>query len=348
MKKMLKNFSKKIEKKIFLGILLLGTVLLLYGCNFNTELKSKKSVEKVTIGIQSSPAMALVMVAEDEGFFDQAGIDVEIKEFTAGKFALEAFLGGSLDFAVSGDVPVTLSSLKGSKFVVPAQVVKKTTNEVRVVARKDFDLDSHNAKNYFKTKKRKLSTSFGGGPEFFTFEFLEKLNIQDNEIELISQAPKDMAASLISGGVDAVAIFDPIAFIIENQMGNKAVTFTDPNIYSELYVIEAQESIKNNPEPLKKVIKGLLAAEKFTAKNPERAKEIVIKYTKLDKSTVDGIWDNFDFKVALTPELLEFWDKQIDWLKLKNKIPQGAKIPNFREILFEAPLKEISPTSVNI
>ena len=42
--------------------------------------------KQVTIGIQTSPAMALVMVARDKGLFQAQGLDVELKEFTAGKF----------------------------------------------------------------------------------------------------------------------------------------------------------------------------------------------------------------------------------------------------------------------
>jgi ABC-type nitrate/sulfonate/bicarbonate transport system substrate-binding protein len=132
----------------------------------------RPNLPKLTVGIQVSPAMTLVMVAEDGGFFDRAGVDVEIKEFTAGKFALQAFLGGSLDIAISGEVPVTLSTLQGNKFRVIAQVVERTINEVRVVARREAGLDT--PETYFGAKKRKLATSFGGGPEFFTYNFLLK------------------------------------------------------------------------------------------------------------------------------------------------------------------------------
>ena len=111
-------------------------------------------LQHVTVGIQTSPAMALVMVAKDRGFFEKRGLDVELKEFAAGKDALVAFLGGSLDFSVSGDVPVTLAILAGNNFIVPAQVVGRTKNEVRVVARKDGELNT--ADEYFKAKKRKL------------------------------------------------------------------------------------------------------------------------------------------------------------------------------------------------
>lgn len=275
--------------KKFTSILSTIIIIVLIGGLFvlNSKPQTPKELQRVTVGIQTSPAMALVMVAKDKGFFEKQGLDVELKEFTAGKFALEAFLGGSLDFSISGDVPVALASLQGNKFVVPAQVVGKTVNEVRVVARKEAGLDT--ADQYFNAKKRKLATSIGGGPEFFTYEFLNKLGISKDQVEIVSQTPKDMPAALVSGSVDAIAIFDPFAYIGEKQLGDKAITFKDETIYSELYVIEAKESVKEDSATLEKLLKGLVEAEKFTKNNPEEAKAVVMKYTKLDKETVDGI-----------------------------------------------------------
>jgi NitT/TauT family transport system substrate-binding protein len=121
--------------RFMLVAFLIGAVTLFISCGNAGEVEkkteetkggeTKETLPKLTVGIQVSPAMTLVMVAEDKGFFDKAGVDVEIKEFTAGKFALQAFLGGSLDIAISGEVPVTLSSLQGNKFRVLAQVVEK-------------------------------------------------------------------------------------------------------------------------------------------------------------------------------------------------------------------------------
>lgn len=322
-------------------------IVLIGGLFFwNSKSQAPKELQHVTVGIQTSPAMALVMVAKDKGFFEKQGLDVELKEFTAGKFALEAFLGGSLDFSISGDVPVTLASLQGNKFVVPAQVVAKTVNEVRVVARKEAGLDT--ADQYFKAKKRKLATSIGGGPEFFTYEFLNKLGLSKDQVEIVSQAPKDMPAALVSGSVDAIAIFDPFAYIGEKQLGDKSITFKDESIYSELYVIEAKESVKEDPATLEKLLKGLFEAEKFTKDNPEEAKTIVMKYTKLDKETIDGIWSSFDFRIALTPQLLEYLNREAQWAKDTAKVTKETVIPNFQDMIFSAPLKKISPSAVGI
>src|SRR5947208_3303304 len=73
---------------------------------------SVEQLPKVKMGIQASPAMALVMAAKELGAFDAEGVDVELVPFTAGKFALQALIGGSLDYCVSGEVPVALATLQ--------------------------------------------------------------------------------------------------------------------------------------------------------------------------------------------------------------------------------------------
>jgi NitT/TauT family transport system substrate-binding protein len=188
-----------LKRLVFLTMVLaVGTM----GCSEKAAPPPKQPVAKVTMGIQVSPAMTLVMVAKDKGFFSQEGVEVELKEFTAGKFALQAFLSKSIDFAVSGEVPVCLASLQGNQIRVVAQVVENTVKEVRVVALKDGG--ETDAKTYFKAKKRKLATSFGGGPEFFTYSFLNHHQISKDEVEVISQKPEDMPAALETRSVDAI------------------------------------------------------------------------------------------------------------------------------------------------
>jgi NitT/TauT family transport system substrate-binding protein len=306
-----------------------------------------QKLPKLTVGIQVSPAMALVMVAEDKGFFDKAGVNVEIKEFTAGKFALQAFLGGSLDIAISGEVPVTLSTLQGNKFRVIAQVVEKTINECRVVVLKESGLDT--PEKYFSAKKRKLATSFGGGPEFFTYSFLNKHGIDNSQVELISQKPEDMPAALSSGTVDGISIFDPFARIAERIVGDKAVTFADADIYSELYVVDVmQKTIDEKSEQLKAFLQGLYDAQFFIQDNPDESKDILIKYTKLDRQLIDDIWNNFVFKPAINDLFVEYTTAQGKWAVEKGTFPQDTHLPDFRKVLYVDLLKSVDPSAVTV
>lgn len=328
---------------------LIAVLLVLVACD-NSESAPKSSAPpvKLSVGIQTSPAMALVMVAQDKGFFKDAGLDVTLTQFTAGKFAMQAFLGGSLDVAITGDVPVALATLQGNRFRVVAQVVEKTTNEVRVVARADgFSAD---AKTYFLSKKRKLATSIGGGPEFYTYSFMRQYGIDSKQVEIISQRPEDMPASLSNGSVDAIAIFDPFAAIAERNLGSNAKTFTNPTLYSELYVVNAKDGMLTGANRAKVIalLKGLRKAQDYVAGHADEAKTIVIKYTKLDRAVVDAIWQNYSFKVALTQALVDDNVAEARWAIQKGTYPPGTPIPNFAQVVERRLLMEVAPDQVNV
>lgn len=333
------------KKTILIGVLVILIFIISACSNSNTTGKPIQENKPITIGMQVGPASTLLMVAKDKGFFEDEGLNVELKEFTAGKFALQAFLAGSIDMAASGEVPVTLASLQGNKFYIVTQVVERTKNEVRVIALKDGNLN--NPEEYFKSKKRKLATSFGGGPEVYTYNFLKKYNIPD--VEIISQKPEDMPIALQSKTVDAIAIFEPFAFFAEQKVGNESITFKDDKLYSELYVLSAKrEWVEANPEIVEKILRALDRASEFIEKNPEESKSILMKYTKLDKTTVDGIWDNFVYKPVLNELLPKYLNEETKWAKETGKVTNDTKIPDFNEYIYRDGLRKVKAENVKI
>jgi ABC-type nitrate/sulfonate/bicarbonate transport system substrate-binding protein len=323
-----------------------GALIIL--CVLLTGCHSKVSRRKVNIGIQVSPAMTLVMVAKDAGLFEKQGIDVELKQFTAGKFALQSFLGGSVDFAVAGEVPVCLATLQGNRMRVVAQVVDKTTNEVRVVAlNNSSDATNLDAHAYFSHRGRKLATSIGGGPEFFTYQFLQHHHINPADVQILSQRPEDMPAALQAGSVDAISIFDPFAYIAEQHLGKGAVTFRDPNLYSELYVLTAsQHQIDTDGETISAVLRALAEAQTIVESDPARAKRIMQVYTKLDSSVVDGIWNNYSFKVTLNQRLINYWTEEAAWAKNTGKVPSNSPEVTWKNIPEPRFLRAMDASSV--
>ena len=337
---------KKISSSILVLVISLITMV-----SCDSGKKSEKSkielLPELSVGIQVSPAMGLVMVAKDKGFFEKNGLNVNIVEFTAGKFALQAFLSNSIDIAISGEVPVTLSSLQGHKFKVIAQVVERTINETRMVVQKEGDLLA--PEEYFKTK-RKIATSFGGGPEFYTYKFFEYYNIDLKNVELISQKPQDMPAALSNGSVDGISIFDPFAQIAELNLGDKVHSFKNEKIYSELYVVNVKkELLTKKRSELLKFLNALYEASIFIERNEEESKKIVVKYTKLSKEVVDGIWNNFIFRPALNNLLVEYTAQQVQWAIDNGKVnKESYTIPNFQDIIYPNLLEEVNKNLVNI
>lgn len=297
----------------------------------------------VSIGIQTSPASALVMVAKDEGCFEQHGLKVTLQQFTAGKFALQAFLGGSLDAVVSGEVPVLLAAVQGNKIRVVTQVVGKTIGEVRVVALRDGTEKS--TAEYFKARKRTVATSFGGGPEYYTYTFLQSLNVGEKDVLLVSQKPEDMPAALAAGSVDAISIFDPFAYFAEKQLGTKAVTLPDPGIYHQFYLLSVSEPLAGNrKDVVENLLAALLDAASMITEDVPQAKKVVAGYTKLDGAALDRIWNDFEFRPVLKKELLKTWANEQEWLAAKR--PGENELLDVATLVDDSFLKKVDPSLV--
>lgn len=298
-------------------------VLLVFGCIQNQQ-------EKLSIGLQTTPSSSLVLVAEEKGFFEQNGLDIELAEFTAGKFALQAFLSQDVDFAVVGDVPVALARMQGNDFYVLTQMVESTQENPVLV----HDEGISNVREYFSVKKRKLTTSAGGTPEFYTYNFLKFYNISEDQVEIVAQKPEDMVAAFTTNSVDAMSVFEPYPSIAETILTGKTRRFTIPKeVYSPLYVLVAKKDwVDRNPEQAKKFLDALIKAEEFIAQNPTEAKQIVAKRTKFSQELIDKIWPQYEIKAVLTEQLEKNWSAEAKWAIETNKVTNPID-PEFEKIL---------------
>ena len=305
-----------------------------------------KKVEQLTIGIQNSPSNALLIIASKKGFFDTTKVNVVIKEFSAGKLALQALLGqaGDLDVAVAAETPIALAALGGNKVKVFSEVVN-AKNECRVVVHKDGDLNT--PEKYF-SKKRKLTTSQGGSPEWLTYNFIKHYNLDKSKVEIIAMLPENMPVALSNKSVDAISIFDPFARIGEKELGNDGLTFLNSNITSYYVMIAKENTITQKSEAFEELIKGLKKAEDFIKTSPEEAKQIVAVQTKLDIAIINETWSNYSFQIRLDKSLVDLLVAESNWAIESGKYPQGTAVPDFNSFIYPEILKKVSPGAVGL
>lgn len=314
----------------------------LTGCWGGNE--DKKPAQELTIGIQNSPSNSLVIIASAKGFFDTSKVKVIVKEFTAGKLALQALLGqaNDIEVAVSAETPVTLSTLGGNKIKVISEIVN-AKNECRVVVRKDGELNT--PEKYF-SKSRKLTTSLGGSPEWMTYNFIKKYNIDKSKLEVVAMLPENMPTALSSKSVDAISIFDPFARIAEKDLGDMGMTFLNSDITSYYVMSVKEKTLVEKSMALEELIKGLLKAEEFIKSNSEEAKLIVASKTKLDISILNSTWNNYAFAVRLDQSLIDLCVAQSTWAIESGKYPKGTPVPDFKSVISTDLLKKIAPKTV--
>lgn len=288
--------------------------------------------EPLSIGIQNSPASTLILVAKERGYFAQRGLEVDVQVFTAGKFALQAFLSGSVGAVVAGEFPILLAEGRGLRVPVIAEVVTTSHAEVRLLGRRDPG--SSSLREYFANRRRIVATSIGGGPEFFLHTILQEAGVTESDVTIVSQRPEDMPAALISGSVDAVTVFEPYARIAELQLGADSVSFTRQDTYRQHYLFAVTDKIlEESPQAVIKALLAMRDAEQFVESRPDEAKEILRRATSLSRKVLDDIWENYTFNIGLSTDLESVWNREISWLRHRNVSGNPFIAPNPKSIL---------------
>ncbi len=309
------------NKSIILTTSFVMAVAILFGCtNTSSNFGLNQSMEKVIIGVQINQDSALVQIAKEKGFFEKHGINAEISEFTAGKFAFQAMLANSADFAVSGDVPITLAKMNGNEFYVISEVGTNPNNSPLLVA----DDGTNSIKEFFSKSKRKISTSIGGTPEFSLYLMLRENNINPNNIEIIAQKPEEMVGAFSKKSIDGFVIFEPYISIAEEKSEIKTKIFKlNPSTYPTKYILSSTKQIVDNkPETVKKVLAALKEAERFVKTNPSEAAEIVSKRSKIELKIIQKAMQDYDYTMQISEQLKQNMKMQSDWAIETKKVKE--------------------------
>lgn len=336
------------RKKILVGLGII-VFLTISGLATNAILNNKEKNEPlphIRLGVSTQPANGLLWVAIDQNFFTKEGLDVEIKEFTAGKLALQAMLGGSLDLVSPAEFPVVLATLNGENLSILTKI-NETQGGFPMILRKDGD--KFDPAVYF-SKKRKIATLVGSGAEFFTQDFLRKYKIDPKQYEIINMKPEDLPMALVNKSVDGIAIFEPFTHFAKERAGeDNLFVIYDNDLYSETIVLTAKTDwVKSHNEEVKKFVKALQKTYEYIKNNPESAMASVSLHTKLDAETVKNIWPTFSYELGLNKKIFTTMQSEAEWAKETDKSTIGKDALDFQKIFYLEPLKLVAPQTVDL
>ncbi|MFH1587401.1 MAG: ABC transporter substrate-binding protein [Candidatus Diapherotrites archaeon] len=311
-------------------------VIILAGALFLFQPRS----ERITLSINPFPLSALIFIAEEKGYFAEEGLEIEYANFQTGKAALDASLAGGSELATTADIPIMLAGLNDLEFKVIATIASSEKN-IRVVARKDSGISEPS-----DLRGKKIATTSGGGPLFFTHKFLERHQIALDEVSLTHMNPSDMILAIVRGDIDAIIIFGPHHLKAEEELGNNAIVFSPDGLYGESWnLVVSNDFAEKNPEKVKAFLRALLKAERFAKENKEEAIRITAEYSNVEESIFDGYWELLNFDIVLRQSLLDTLSDEAEWA-IEQGITDKKTIPDYSQLIDGSFLSELKPGSV--
>ncbi|MEE9594703.1 MAG: NrtA/SsuA/CpmA family ABC transporter substrate-binding protein [Candidatus Hydrothermarchaeales archaeon] len=324
-------------------ILVLVVVILVSGCVQQTKEKEIK-IDEVKFGQAMSPTGALSIIAEENGYFEDAGLNTEIKEYKSGKRAfVEGFNSGKVDVITTQGVPVVFNSLNGQDFKIIALINSALSDKI-IVGRKDSGISEPS-----DLKGKKVATQKGSAVHFFLHLFLLHNEMSEEDIELSYIKAEDLPKALAKGTIDAFSMREPFVTQAKDLLGEEnVVLFPDPGIYNAVDVVVVRnELLRENPEIPKKIIRALIKAEEFVKENPEKAKNIIVQRIGSDREEIDKFWPGFNLEVVLEQSLFTILEDEARWV-IKSGLTEATEVPNYLDYIYFDALEEVKPEAVRI
>jgi NitT/TauT family transport system substrate-binding protein len=244
-------------------------------------------------------------VAKEKGFFEKNGLDVTLS-VTQNLSVLPGTLGRQFDFAPSTPPDLIKAVLAGIDVVAVAGqgIETKDNPSTHLIVRKDSAITSMQ-----DLKGKVIATpTLGAIIHVSVLHGLKKNGIDPNSIRAVEVPFPNMPDQLKAGNVDAVEALEPFAGQLlaagNRSLGDPLLSVSDEVLYT--FWISERKWAADNHAVIDAWVASLNQAKEFMDANPQEARAILAKYTKLPEAVVQKI-PFVTYRFSLNPRDFAVW-----------------------------------------
>jgi NitT/TauT family transport system substrate-binding protein len=269
---------------------------------------------KITLGFSAWPGWFPWQVAQEQGLFEQNGVDVELKWFDSYTDSINALSSGAID-ANSQTLNDTLSAVSGGARLRVVLTNDNSTGNDKIIAREGIN-------SVAELKGKKVAVEEGTVDHYLLLLALEGANLAQDDIELVPMLTDAAAAAFVGGQVDAVGAFAPFTTTALARPGSRAVASSAefPGAIPD-HLVVSDALVDDRPEDVQKLVDAWFDTIAWIRDNEddalkimaERAGVSVAEYKSYDAgTTIFTRQQNMDaFTAGTTPKNLNFQADEI-------------------------------------
>lgn len=245
---------------------------------------SAPAEEPITLNIAYMPnygSLWAVTTAMEKGYFEEAGITVNLTSFQDGPTIINALESGSMDIGYIGHGAHKLCIAGNAKIIALSHI-----------SNGDAVIGGPNVKTLEDLKGKTVAYSAGTSSEDILRMTLAKAGLVWDDITAMEMEPANIVTAMLSGGVDACATWSPNSLKIMEELGADGtkltdnLTFSDTSISLASWIVTPSYADKNADKILR-FTKALYKAMDYAADgNYEEVAEYVANTTKTDYDSV--------------------------------------------------------------
>ncbi|MFQ6372418.1 ABC transporter substrate-binding protein [Shewanella sp. YIC-542] len=327
------------EKLFLLLFLLLSSALLWLGVTAKTAF-APGTEPPLRIAVSTSTLSAPIIIAERMGFFRDQQLAVQLIPQKGGDSCFNALMRDDADLATSSESVAMFNSFKRNDFSI-ISTFAESDNDLKLLTR-----TASNIQHPTELLHHKIGIVAGSASEYFLDALLLMYGQQQPAIQKVDITANDLTDALMAGVVDAISIWEPFAFHLQQQFPNQVQHFETKGLYNLTFnLLTRRADADKKLSQHVKLLKALDEAILYIIKEPEKSQQLMARYLKVPTEEIAALWPDYLFRLSLGNTLLSSLQSQARWAMDANLV-HGSKIPDYRLYIEPTALNQAIHTSL--
>ena len=297
--------------------------------------------ETVTFAAVPTELNALLYVAMDQGFLEDNGLEIILKEYDSGAAAAAGMTNAEADVALAAEFPI-VGQVFDNQDIMNLGTITRYENTY-IIWRAGSGIGSIR-----DLKGKKIGVTMTTISEFYLGRTLELNGMNIDQIALADVKAADSEDALVNGDVDAVVTWEPWVDQIRQSMGYEVVIEAAQSAqYAYWNLVSSSAWINDHPGTAGRLVESLVRAERYIGSHPDEAKAIVSKRMNFKDAYIETIWPRYQFSLSLDQSLVTAMEDEARWI-IGNSLTAEKVVPDFNEYIYTDALKAVKPEAVNI
>ena len=179
---------------------------------------------------------------------------------------------------------------------------------------------------------KRVGTQIESSAAYFLDRMLRTVGLTEEDVISVPFMEKTPAPltllpqALASGKIDAVALWEPQVQRAKLAIGDDAIEFRDPAVYTEKFNLCTTQGHLDHPPLRQRIVsfvRALITAAQRLRQEPQPGWRLVANAAKLDIDTVSSAWPYLDYPGTPAPDLLDIFERQEPWIaRIQNRLPR--------------------------
>lgn len=262
------------------------------GTQANESNANARALTKINLGHLNSTAHVLAFVAEEEGFFEDEGLDVTLNQFSSGTELVSGLESEKLDVAFVGSVPAIVSQANGHDVSIFGGAMSNGHGYVIDSQYTDgldtWDVTILKGKNVAVPRTTVQELELLQILDHYGLTYAEDGSADVNLVYFDSQ--KDAYAALASPEIDAASCYSPYTAIAVDDGYSIVYRCSDEEIFQNqpcCRQLALTSALNDDPDKFEAVERALIRAYDFFQTDHAKTVSDVKKYIDIPDDQID-------------------------------------------------------------